>query len=156
MTDYYTQSVVDPQLPISEVSEPALELLKEIFDHEVDEKNNLIYFFARSNFNSEINEEFSENLKVLGIDNYEVEEFLPHYSHIRVDTKLLILIFEKIIKNAPSLEQIDLIMSYNCSRVMTDGFGGCKISVRDGTYFAIDTSDMIPHNQFISIEDLQT
>lgn len=155
MTDYFSPTVIDPCLPIKDITPLEMFFLKEFLSYEVIDDTS-IYFHS--------------SIGPYRIDNYKVssiKESLGNYQSndkglmgdiwnfitsddptfveelgVSFDEEMLIEILENIIDRSSTVDRIDVITSFTCSKMRSDGFGGRRVSITTKYIDIIDTNDI--------------
>ena len=135
MADYYSTTVLQPKLPLKDMTAAEYLILTGIFQHEI--VDGAVYFFAEFGPRDRLEFDMSEVRQALAADiGHDTEarrwfqDRLDHVGdaldHITMDisTKSYELIIQEIIRRSNTLSYVWVITSYHCSRMRHDGFGG--------------------------------
>lgn len=142
MADYHTPTVVTPTIPFSDMTALERLMLEAIFDVECDPGDTHIYLFSgtgpsniiyvdrgdlaraceesRATLDSTANDYIVEKLR------NEMEPLDPDNPYLDIDLSDTSweFILQDIVKRSPTLDEIVVTMSFTCSRMRPDGFGG--------------------------------
>jgi hypothetical protein len=152
MADYYSQCVVSPTLPLTDLTAAERLVLCAIFDSEVDEQD--LYLFAEISRSSSITLELPDALVALSAtaaasaatrllskgvaDTPEGEDL------VEIDVEdAWTEIFQEIVRRSDTLSFVAIETGLTCSRMRSDGFGGAAVVV------TADTCDTMSTSQFI-------
>jgi hypothetical protein len=155
MADYYTQTVIQPSIPIEDMTPLERLLLENIFEHAEDLEG--IYFFASENINTS-----------LIIDRHELDIAIcaskPHLSlflqviaeqvedqdaaaqEVELDLSgdwSWEALFQDIIIRSETLEYITAISSFTASKMRPDAFGGIAVLITAEAIRGKSTNDVI-------------
>lgn len=132
MADYYSPTVVLPDLPFADINPIELLLLTAMFDDETDGKT--VYFFSEDGFDDlpvlEVDEARaaladSPDGRVAAHIRERLEVLEPDATDFAIeDDTLWEDVFQDIIRRSSTLHHIEVITSNMCSKMRPDGFGG--------------------------------
>lgn len=165
MADYYTPTVIVPNIPVSELTSFEKYILEQYFDSEVSEGT--IYFKQRDivygdsshrvgllraildEYNPEVNSQ-SREIWDLIVDNELSEDMLIP---IDLNEDYLVKLLEGVVERSKVLKRIDIVQSYMCSKMRSDGFGGKRIIITKDSTDIIDTNDLSDEGNIEEVVD---
>jgi len=155
MADYFSPTVIQPKIPVSDVTPLERLLLSHIFNAEPDDEG--LYFYAdegpadmiwldRDRIEAALAESpaaidsiaatiVTEQLARVPADNVEIELDLsdaPWES-----------IFQDIVRRSNTLRYVTSVTSFTCSRMRPNGFGGMAVLITANAVIGKSTSDII-------------
>jgi hypothetical protein len=154
MADYFTQTVIQPTIPIADITPLERLILSNTFSTETHGEE--LYFFAEDNpalvvgldrdelsaalaasktFASSANAHVVEQLADLPIDEDPVDLDLS-------DTSWEFL-FQDIVRRSKTLRYVTAVSSFTCSKMRADGFGGMAVLITADSVMGKSTSDFI-------------
>jgi hypothetical protein len=140
MADYFTQTVIQPTIPTTDITPLERLLLSEIFSAEPHGEG--LYFFAEDNpalmlaldrdelaaalaasrtYTSSANTHVAEQLSSLPVDEDAIDLDLSGTSWE--------FIFQDIVRRSKSLRYVTAVTSFTCSKMRPDGFGGMAVLI---------------------------
>jgi hypothetical protein len=154
MADYYTPTVIVPNIPEAELSKFELFILTQLFDSE-DHSGALYFHHPQISFrecsypvgqlrtilhayNPDVNSQ-SQDIWNLIVDNELPEDMLIP---IELDEDYLVKLLEGVVERSKVLKRVDIVQSYMCNKMRPDGFGGKRIIITKDNTDIIDTSDL--------------
>ncbi|WP_299110802.1 hypothetical protein [uncultured Bradyrhizobium sp.] len=152
MADYYSQCVVLPMLPLSDLTAAERLVLCNVFESETD--NDELYLFAETGRNSMIDLEVADILTALATtaEGSAGAELLAGaiaglpvgdtVAEIDLDDRW-IDILQEIVRRSPTLTFLAIETGFNCSKMRPDGFGGSALVITADTLDAMSTSQFI-------------
>lgn len=167
MADYYSPTVIQPEIPISEMTACERLVLTAIFDHQIEADS--VYFFAETGANTLPEFDAAEVREALsadeGLPSYAAELLSKALSEaadgaetIDIDMSITSFefIFQDIVRRSVKLDYVTAVSSYVCSKMRPDGFGGWAVLITADQILGKSTDDIIndvldevdPHHQF--------
>lgn len=161
MADYHTPTVVTPTIPLSDITALERLMLEAIFDVELDQGGTHIYLFSdtgpsnmicvdrgdlmraledsRATPDSTANAYFDEKLRK------EAEPSDPENPYLDIDLSDTSweFILQDIVKRSPTLDEIVVTMSFTCSRMRPNGFGGAVTLITADTIAGKSTVELL-------------
>jgi len=154
MADYYSTTIVQPDIPLRDMTASEYLLLCGMFQHEVSDGE--VYFFTDIGPSDMPEFDVSEIKAALatdtGRDNQAARwlqnrlEYLGKdldYITIDMSTKSYEFIFQDIIGRSAALTYVSVITSYQCSKLRPDGFGGAASIITADQFRFKSTDDLI-------------
>jgi hypothetical protein len=153
MADYFTPTVIQPAIPIADLTPLERLLLSHVFNAECQGER--LYFYADerpadriwldrarleaalaySRIENTATSLVTEQFARLPADNVEIElDFSGHRWEA---------IFQDIVRRSPSLRYVTAISAFTCSKMLPDGFGGMAVLITADTVMGKSTGDMI-------------
>jgi len=154
MADYFSPTVIQPSIPVADMTPLDRLLLGAIFDAEPD--GDALYFHSSSGPNdmlqlsavelravitasagmeSSTATYVAERLAVAADDTAEIE--------IDLSARSWAFIFQDIVRRSPTLEHVTAVTSFTCSKMRPDGFGGMAMLVTADAITGKSTQDII-------------
>lgn len=154
MADYYSTTIVQPNIPLKDMTAAEYLLLSGIFQHEVSEGK--AYFFAEIGPSDMPEFDVSDVKAALasdaGRDNQAARWFQERLDHIGdelndiivdMSTKSYEFVIQEIIQRSVSLSYVWVITSYRCSKMRPDGFGGAACLITAEQFRFKSTDDLV-------------
>lgn len=154
MADYFSPTVVQPSLPIADMTPLERLLLSAIFDAEPDGKDLYLYtefgpsdivglpidhlravFEASAAVPSRIASSIAEQLARMPEDETEIEIDLTDPSWE--------IILQDIVRRSARLRYVTVISSFTCSKMRPDGFRGAAVLITADRIFRKSTGDLL-------------
>jgi hypothetical protein len=153
MADYYTQTVVQPTIPNSDMTLLERLLLSNIFSAEEDRDG--LYFFAeecpasafaldRSEITPAIAASAGQPSQVLAAIQEQFQRAGPNETTIDIDLSGAGISHEVILQDIvrrSALNYITIVAAFTCGRMRPDGFGGMAILITKDTIKGKSTND---------------
>lgn len=135
MAEYFSPTVVQPAIPIADMTPLERWLLCAMFEHDV--AGDALYFFARTGVNEpiaarpadvrsllsahEARESRAADIVRLGLAACD-----PAAEEVDIDLSLdgFEGVFQDIVRRSPTLDHVQIMTSWTCTRMRADGFGG--------------------------------
>jgi hypothetical protein len=155
MADYFSPTVIQPTIPVADITPLERLLLSHIFNAEPDDEG--LYFYAdegpadmiwldRSRIEAALAQSpttidstaatfVTEQLARVPADNVEIE---LDFSDASWES-----IFQDIVRRSPSLRYVTAVSAFTCSRMRPDGFGGMAVLITASAVMAKSTNDII-------------
>jgi hypothetical protein len=155
MADYFTPTVIQPAIPVADITPLERLLLSHIFCAEPDGEG--LYFYADEGPASTIwldrpplEAALAQSPVTLntGAASTFVIEQLEHIAPDNIEIALDVgtsweLIFQDIVRRSRSLRYVTALSSFTCSQMRPDGFGGSAVLITANAIVGKSTSDMI-------------
>jgi hypothetical protein len=153
MPDYYTPTVIQPAIPVADITPLERLLLSHVFNAERD--GDRFYFYAdegpanmlwldrapleaalaQSRIDSTATSFVTEQLARVPADNVEIE--------LDFSDRSWEAIFQDIIRRSPTLRYVTAVSAFTCSKMRPDGFGGMAVLITADTVMGKSTSDIV-------------
>jgi hypothetical protein len=153
MTDYFTPTVIQPTIPIVDITPLERLLLSHVFNAE--SQGERLYFYAdegpadriwldrarleaalaQSRIDSTATRLVTEQLAQVPADNVEIE--------LDFSDRSWEAIFQDIVRRSPSLRYVTAVSAFTCSKMRPDGFGGIAVLITADTVMGKSTSDIV-------------
>jgi hypothetical protein len=155
MPDYFTPTVIQPAIPVSDTTPLERLLLSHIFCPELD--GDRLYFYADET-----------PADMIWLDREPLEAALARSQHAADSTAVTLVtkqlgrvpadnveieldfsdrsweaIFQDIIRRSPSLRYITVVSAFTCSKMSPDGFGGMAVLITADTVMGKSTTDIV-------------
>ena len=152
MADYYSQCVVSPMLPLSDLTAAEHLILCNMFESEADADE--LYLFAEVGRNSMFDLERSDIVAALATTakGSAAADLLAGaiaglseddtVAEIDLDDQW-IGILQEIVRRSPTLTFIAIETAFTCTKMRPDGFGGSALLITADTVDAMSTSQFI-------------
>jgi hypothetical protein len=157
MADYYSPTIVQPSIPLTDISPLEQILLEGMFETELDDGKLYLFsndgpsdqpvlpapllrkaFVASVGFESQIAAIIGEALDKTDLDAENIDLDLTCESRE--------FILQDIVRRSATLGSITVETSFMCSRMRPDGFGGCATFITAETITGISTKDFLEHS----------
>lgn len=135
MPDYYSSTIVQPKIPLSDMTATEFLLLCGIFECEIEDGN--VYFFAEFGPSDMPELDMGEVKEALKSDadhptqtsrwlEEQLDRVGDNFDCLTVDIsiKSYEFIFQEIVARSLTLSYVWLLTSHHCSKMRPDGFGG--------------------------------
>lgn len=153
MADYYTPTVIQPSIPLADITALEQLILTRIFESEPD--GDALYLFSKTG----VCECFSLPLAALrhamaqsaGTNSFLADYLAPRLGDADIAETDLDLdltdtswefILQDIVKRSRTIDYVSVISSYTCSRMRPDGFGGSVVVITAETVLSSSTHEM--------------
>jgi hypothetical protein len=155
MADYFSPTVIQPSIPVADVTPLERLLLSHIFNAEPDGEG--LYFYADeapadmiwldrdriaaalaqspATADSVAGTVVTEQLARLPADNVEIELDVSHAPWESI--------FQDIVRRSTTLRYVTAVTSFTCSKMRPDGFGGMAVFITAAAVTGKSTSDII-------------
>ena len=154
MADYFTQTVIQPTIPIADITPLERLLLSNIFSTAPDGEG--LYFYADESpavmavlsraevaaalaaseaFTSSLNAYVAERLPGLPSDDDIIDLDLSGTSWE--------FIFQDIVRRSKTLRYVTAVSSFTCSKMRPDGFGGMAVLITAAAVMGKSTNDIL-------------
>ena len=155
MTDYFSPTVIQPAIPIADMTPLERVLLTHIFNAELD--GGTVYFYAdekpadmiwldrapleaalvqsQSIANSRANTIVTGQLARIPADNVEIELDLSDMCWQEI--------FQDIVRRSATLRYITAVSAYTCDKMKPDGFGGMVVLITASAIYDKDTNEIL-------------
>ncbi len=155
MADYFTPTVIQPAIPVADITPLERLLLAHIFNAEPDGEG--LYFYAdegpadmiwldRAPIEAALAQTpaasdstaatfVTEQLARVPAGNVEIE---LDFSDMSWEA-----IFQDIVRRSPSLRYVTALSAFTCSRMRPDGFGGMAVLITANAVVGKSTSDIV-------------
>lgn len=153
MADYYSQTVVQPNIPVDAITPLELALLTGMFEHESDGAS--IYFFASEGPSDMVWLDIAELRAMLADETIAAESITeivldklnaagPEEVELEIDLSDLgdAMIFQAIVRRCDQLDHVTITSGWTCSKMRPDGFGGGVTVVTADHILSSSTSEM--------------
>ncbi len=154
MADYYSPTVVQQTIPNIDMTPLERLLLTHMFESEPDGEG--LYFFASESTSDVIWVDRAELEAALaaseafesGANAFVIERLAqvpPGESEIELDYSVISWepMFQDIVRRSSTLEYISVIMSFTCTKMRPEGFGGMAILITANTIAGKSTEDIL-------------
>ena len=161
MADYHSPTVLQPVIPVADITALERLLLEAVFDAEFDEDDARIYLFSKLGPNEQITVErdqllaaFEESVAMpesAAVDHIAEllrresrnEETEDAYLDIDVSESVWQSILQDIVRRSATIDEIAVTTSFTCSRMRPDGFGGAVMLITADTVLEKSTFEML-------------
>lgn len=155
MADYYSPTVVVPDIPLADMTPLEQLLLSQIFDPE--HCGDALYFYHEQSINDmiwldlgELREAVAASIDIPSATlDYVVGELAQVGSESSADEITLDLsmksyefIFQDIIRRSAALDHVTVTSAFTCSKMRADGFGGMVTVITADQVLGSSTGDM--------------
>jgi hypothetical protein len=155
MTDYFTPTVIQPAIPVADLTPLERLLLSHIFYAEPD--GDRLYFSADENpadmiWLDRAPLEAALAQSPAGGDSTAVKLVTAQLARVPADNAEIELdfsdhgweaIFQDIIRRSPTLRYVTAVSAFTCSKMSPDGFGGMAVLITADTVMGKSTSDIV-------------
>ncbi len=161
MADYHSPTVIETVIPFADMTSLERLLLEAVFEAEIDQDEDHIYFFSRLGSNDfifldrdQLLVAFEESVAVAGSTaavivaerlrsgNRDTEAEDCDLDIAMTETSWQ-TILQDIVKRSLTLTEIVVFRSFTCSKMRSDGFGGAVTLITDDTISHKSTFDML-------------
>jgi hypothetical protein len=165
MADYYSPTVVQPEIPVADITELERLLLSQIFSAPVNEGRIYLYaderpcdflsfpaktlrkaFGASTGFASQIAPLIENALKENPADAGDID--------IDLSVTSFECILQDIVRRSSTVPAITVVTSFMCNSVLADGFGGGATLITADAVTSKSTSDILEELQAANRSDL--
>jgi hypothetical protein len=155
MPDYFTPTVIQPAIPIADITPLERLLLSHVFN--VECQGERLYFYAdegpaeriwldrapleaalaqsEAHADSAAAAFVTEQLARLPADDVEIE--------VQVSTLSWQTIFQDIVRRSATLRYVTAVSAFTCTKMRPDGFGGRAVLITADTVMGKSTSDIV-------------
>ena len=153
MADYFTPTVIQPAIPIADITPLERLLLSHVFNAECQGER--LYFYAdqspadriwldrarleaalaQSRIDSTADTLVIEHLARIPADNVEIE--------LDFSDRCWETILQDVVRRSPSLRYVTAISAFTCSKMRPDGFGGRAVLITAERVMGKSTSDIV-------------
>jgi hypothetical protein len=156
MTDYFAPTVIQPSIPIGDMTELERLLLSEIFDSEKD--GDALYFYSetgpsdfvsfdRATLEAAITASADHDSQILQRAKDALAQHAPDAQTIDIDLPAACvpyeIILQDIVRRSSGLQYISIVSSFTCSKMRPDGFGGSAVVITANSIRGKSTNDII-------------
>ena len=154
MADYFTPTVVQPTIPIADMTPLERLLLTRIFEAEPDGDG--LYFFAEEGPADMITVNRDELTAALAdsqaADSAANTYVVERLSQISADETIVDLdlsgtswefLFQDIVRRSPVLDNVTVISAFTCNKMRPDGFGGMAVLITADAIKGKSTNDLL-------------
>jgi hypothetical protein len=154
MADYYSPTVVEPDIPLADMTPLEQLLLTQIFDSETI--GDALYFYEEQSTQDQLWLDVGEVREALagseGIASKAGEIVAAALAEIEPDAEDLELdlsmaswefLFQDIVARSATIEYVVVTTSFTCSKMRPDGFGGMVTLITADDMLCSSTSDML-------------
>ncbi len=147
MAEYFSPTVVQPAIPIADMTPLERWLLCAMFEHDV--AGDALYFFVRTGVNEPIAARPADVRSLLSaneasgsraadIVRLRLAACDPAAEEVDIDLSMdgFEGVFQDIVRRSPTLDHVQIMTSWTCTRMRADGFGGAATLI---TADAIET-----------------
>lgn len=140
MADYFSQTVIQPDVPVAAMTVLERRILGEIFEHE--DMGDDVYFFASAGPNDFLFLSVDEARALLaeseGVQSCAAELVEKELGECEAGTTELEIdmsmfgyeaILQDIVRRSDTLDHFQVMMAWTCSKMRPDGFGGMAIFI---------------------------
>lgn len=153
MADYYSPTVVDPVIPLADMTPLEQLLLSQIFEAEPD--GDALYFFEEQSINDmlwldvgEVREALAQSQGIASEAAALIAEALTrldtHAEDLELDLSMrsFAFIFQDVIRRSATLSYVTVTSSFTCSKMRPDGFGGAVTVITADQVLSSSTEQM--------------
>jgi len=153
MADYYSPTVVVPDIPVADMTPLELLLLSQIF--EAEPCGEALYFFEEQSINEmlwldvgEVREALAQSQGVASKASILVAEALEALGAGAEDLELDLTVssypflFQDIIRRSATLSHVTVTSAFTCSKMRPDGFGGMVTVITADQVLSSSTHEM--------------
>ena len=155
MADYFTPTVIQPAIPIADITPLERLLLSHVFN--VECQGERLYFYAdegpaeriwldrapleaalaqsEAHADSAAAAFVTEQLARLPADDVEIE--------VQVSTLSWQTIFQDIVRRSATLRYVTAVSAFTCTKMRPDGFGGMAVLITADTVMGKSTSEIV-------------
>lgn len=154
MADYFTPTVVQPTIPIADMTPLERLLLTRIFEAEPDGDG--LYIFAEEGpadmitvNRGELDAALADSQAADSTANTYVAERLAQISDDKTIVDLDLsgtsweFLFQDIVRRSPTLDNVTVISAFTCSKMRPDGFGGMAVLITADAIKGKSTNDLL-------------
>lgn len=153
MADYYSQTVVQPNIPIDAITPLEIALLTGMYEHESD--GDAFYFFSSEGPSDmvwldivELREMLADEIitpgSIAAIVREKLDDAGPEETELEIDLSDLgdATIFQGIVSRCDELDHVTITSGWTCSKMRPDGFGGGVTVVTADRILSSSTNEM--------------
>lgn len=154
MADYFSPTVVQPSIAASEITPLEHLLLSQIFTAEPD--GDAVYFYASEGINDlpvfPVEDVRAALTASDGIESHAAAMVRDEIANLGADDAYLQLdisvsgweaLFQDILRRSTTLKYITVVVSWTCTKMRPDGFGGMAILITPTEIMVRSTDSMI-------------
>jgi hypothetical protein len=156
MADYFSPTVVQPNIPLADMTPLEQLLLRRIFS--CDDQGDNIYFFAEQGANDlpvypigDVRTALvaSEDIPSATADivRAELAKLVPDAGYFEIETTdaktSWEAIFQDVVRRSSALSYVVVVSSWTCTKMLSDGFGGMAIVITADEVMVRSTDSMI-------------
>ena len=154
MADYHSPTIVRPDIPRGAMTLLEHRLLIGMFSHEGEE--DAVYFFAEEYVNDLMHLDLSEVHDLLEVDPFPdsyavtaVREHLrqldPAEGELALDMSVIGYegIFQDIVKRCGTLDDVEVVAAWTCTKMRPDGFGGMATLITADAIESMSTASFL-------------
>jgi hypothetical protein len=152
MADYITATVIQPAIPIADITPLERMLLSHVFNAECQGER--LYFYADEGPAPRIwldRTRLEAALAQSRIDSTAATLVIDHLARIPADNAEIELdlsaswefIFQDIVRRSQHLRYVTAVSAFTCSKMCPDGFGGMAVVITADAVMGKSTSDII-------------
>lgn len=153
MADYFSPTVVQPSIPLADMTALEQLLLEQVFDAEPD--GDALYFYAEQSTSDMLWFDVGELREALAASQgiaseaatliaAELERIDPHVEDLELDlsVKSWEFIFQDIIRRSAQISFVTAVSAFTCSKMRPDGFGGAVTVITADQVLSSSTEDI--------------
>jgi hypothetical protein len=153
MADYFTPTVIQPAIPIADITPLERLLLSHVFNAECQGER--LYYYADERPAERIwldRARLEAALAQSRIDSTAATLVIEHFARIPADNVEIELdfsdrrwqkIFQDIVRRSPSLRYVTAISAFTCTKMRPGGFGGRAVLITADAVMGKSTSDIV-------------
>jgi hypothetical protein len=153
MADYFTPTVIQPAIPIADITPLERLLLSRVFNAECQGER--LYFYADEGPAERIwldRARLEAALAQSRIDSTAATLVIEHLARIPADNVEIELdftdrrweaVFQDIIRRSATLRYVTAVSAFTCSTMRPDGFGGRAVVITADTVMGKSTGDIV-------------
>jgi hypothetical protein len=154
MADYHSPTVVQPTIPIADMTPLERLLLTHIFEAESDGDG--LYFFTEVGPNDafelaveDLRAAFTESVGIASTASAYLAERMVDIghgdTHIEIDLSGTSweFIFQDIVRRSPTLDHLTVVSAFTCTKMRPDGFGGMAVLITADAIKGKSTNDIL-------------
>ncbi len=140
MADYFSQTVIQPDIPVAAMTTLERRILSEVFEYEY--MGDDVYFFASTGPNDFLFLSVDEAKALVGeckgvpsctaeLIEKELGEREAGTTELEIDMSMFgyEAILQDIVRRSETLDHFQVMMAWTCSKMRPDGFGGMAIFI---------------------------
>jgi hypothetical protein len=155
MTDYFSPTVIQPAIPLADITPLERLLLSHVFNAERD--GDRLYFYAHEGpadmiWLDRAPLEAALAQSTITADSTAVSLVTTQLARVPADNVEIELdfsdrsweaIFQDIIRRSPTLKYVTAVSAFTCSKMRPDGFGGMAVLITADNVMGKSTSDIV-------------
>lgn len=154
MADYYTSTVVQQAIPHADITPLEMFLLENIFENSTN--GDVVYFYSPDGTNdtlylnpAELREALAQSQEIPSsiypLVKAQLDNATPGAEEIDIDLSIVSweFILQDIVKRSKTLTRISVMVSFVCSKMRADGFGGMITLITPETILATSTTEIL-------------